>query len=155
MTFGSYLEYMPRCRLNVSEPTGLIALQTSWEVLTVAVAVAERGGEELSDLIDGGRVRQEVGKPVAHTFVSDKLDEIVRRRRSVAHTASALDVSRADIRESVRFLRTLVHNQRAWCGMKAGRHSGRPLPSHTILLGTALARLLDAELTRHIRGILR
>ena len=46
--------------------------------------------------------------PATHaTFVQDKLDEIVTRRHSVAHTASALGISRQDLSEAIRFLRLL------------------------------------------------
>lgn len=47
-------------------------------------------------------------RPVANTFVQDKLDEIVNRRHVVAHTGSALSISRGQLRESVRFLRILA-----------------------------------------------
>lgn len=48
------------------------------------------------------------GKPVAQTFISDKLDEIVNRRHIVAHTANALSISRSDLKESIRFLKILA-----------------------------------------------
>jgi hypothetical protein len=48
------------------------------------------------------------GKPTAQTFINDKLDEIVNRRHVVAHTADALNISRGDLRESIKFLRTLA-----------------------------------------------
>ncbi|HEX8472602.1 MAG TPA: HEPN domain-containing protein [Pyrinomonadaceae bacterium] len=47
-------------------------------------------------------------KPVAHTFIRDKLDEIVNRRHRVAHTALALGISRGQLKESVRFLKILA-----------------------------------------------
>ena len=47
------------------------------------------------------------GQPIAGTFVEDKLDEIVRRRHVVAHTASALNVTRQDLDEGITFLVTL------------------------------------------------
>ena len=34
--------------------------------------------------------------------------EIVNRRNKVAHTANALDIGRAELRESVRFLRIVA-----------------------------------------------
>jgi len=46
-------------------------------------------------------------KPIAHTFIQDKLDEIVNRRHIVAHTADALNISRSQLQESCRFLRIL------------------------------------------------
>ncbi|MGO9414506.1 MAG: HEPN domain-containing protein [Syntrophobacteraceae bacterium] len=48
-------------------------------------------------------------KPTAQTFLSDKLDEIIRRRHVVAHTADALNISRRDLKDAIRFLKILVH----------------------------------------------
>jgi hypothetical protein len=48
------------------------------------------------------------GGPTATTFIPDTLDSIVRRRHTVAHTASALNVTRVDLAEGHRFLGTLV-----------------------------------------------
>lgn len=47
------------------------------------------------------------GLSVADMFIKDKLDEIVQRRHTVAHTASALNISRGQLRESFKFLRAL------------------------------------------------
>ncbi|MDQ6750399.1 MAG: HEPN domain-containing protein [Actinomycetota bacterium] len=47
-------------------------------------------------------------KPEAATFLSDKLDEIVNARHVVAHTASALMISRVDLADWPAFLRTLA-----------------------------------------------
>lgn len=44
------------------------------------------------------------GKTEAHTFVPDKLDEVVNRRHKVAHTADALSISRVQLQEAPRFL---------------------------------------------------
>lgn len=41
------------------------------------------------------------------TFIQEKLDEIVNRRHRVAHTADALNISRKDLAEAIRFLRVL------------------------------------------------
>ena len=46
--------------------------------------------------------------PVSQTFIQDTLDELVRRRNHVAHGNSALTLSRRDLRDGVRFLRTLA-----------------------------------------------
>jgi len=48
------------------------------------------------------------GKPIASTYIEDKLDEIVNRRHIVAHTADALNIGRSDLRESLKFLRILA-----------------------------------------------
>jgi hypothetical protein len=47
------------------------------------------------------------GVPIAHTFIKDKLDEIVYRRHVVAHTANALNITREQLKESLRFLKIL------------------------------------------------
>ena len=47
-------------------------------------------------------------KSEAYTFISDKLDEIVNRRHVVAHTATALNIARNQLNESVRFLKILA-----------------------------------------------
>src|SRR5262249_21151102 len=38
------------------------------------------------------------------TFVPDKLNEIVQRRHRVAHTGAALDITRSQLNESLKFL---------------------------------------------------
>lgn len=47
------------------------------------------------------------GSPTADTFISDYLDGILLRRHTVAHTASALNISRKDLQDSLRFLKIL------------------------------------------------
>ena len=48
------------------------------------------------------------GSPVAQTFIQDKLDEIVNRRHVVAHAADALNIGRQELRNSLKFLKTLA-----------------------------------------------
>lgn len=48
------------------------------------------------------------GKPTAQTFIEDKLNEVVNRRHIVAHTADALQITRSDLKESLRFLKILA-----------------------------------------------
>ncbi len=48
------------------------------------------------------------GKPEPATFISGKLEEIVNRRHKVAHTGVALDISRGQLNESLKFLRILA-----------------------------------------------
>jgi hypothetical protein len=48
------------------------------------------------------------GKPEPLTFIADKLNEIVQRRHRVAHTGQALDISRLQLNESIKFLRILA-----------------------------------------------
>lgn len=45
--------------------------------------------------------------PVAHTFINDKLTEIIDRRHVVAHTGDVSNISRQDLVEAARFLRHL------------------------------------------------
>lgn len=47
------------------------------------------------------------GTATAETFIRDTLQDIVERRHRVAHTGSALSISRRDLMESIRFLRHL------------------------------------------------
>jgi hypothetical protein len=47
-------------------------------------------------------------KPESSTFVSDKLEEIVNARHVVAHTASALTITRSDLADWPAFLRVLA-----------------------------------------------
>jgi hypothetical protein len=47
------------------------------------------------------------GAPTANTFISDYLDGILQRRHTVAHTANALNISRIDLQDSLRFLKIL------------------------------------------------
>lgn len=46
----------------------------------------------------------ELGQTVAETFISDKLNEIVSRRHIIAHTANALNISRTDLKSSLKHL---------------------------------------------------
>ena len=46
--------------------------------------------------------------PVAHDFIKSKLDEIVRTRHIVAHTADTLNISRRSQNESFKFLKILA-----------------------------------------------
>ncbi|MFN3191248.1 MAG: HEPN domain-containing protein [Aureliella sp.] len=55
---------------------------------------------------------------VADTFISDKLDEIVANRHVVAHTAKTLDLTRSDLKESIKFLRILAE----LLALKANKH---------------------------------
>lgn len=80
----------------------------------------------ISDIFSDIKVKfdQQWKKPEATTFIHDKLDEIVQRRHRVAHTANALNITRSELNESIKFLKIL-------------------------------ATLLDGELKRHIKQILK
>ncbi|MCS0500524.1 HEPN domain-containing protein [Protaetiibacter mangrovi] len=51
---------------------------------------------------------REWGQPTASTFVVDTLEAVVGRRHAVAHTASILNTSRADLVQWHKFLNVLV-----------------------------------------------
>jgi hypothetical protein len=53
------------------------------------------------------RFEKKWGGPVSHSFVADKLDEIVQRRHRLAHGMRGLVFSRKDLREGLRFVRIL------------------------------------------------
>lgn len=46
------------------------------------------------------------GCSVASSFIEDKLEEIINRRHVVAHRANALNISRSDLKQSVKFMRS-------------------------------------------------
>lgn len=58
------------------------------------------------------------GTPTADTFISDYLDGILQRRHTVAHTANALNISRVDLQDSLRFLKILG----AVCDTRMAQH---------------------------------
>jgi hypothetical protein len=64
----------------------------------------------MSSFFDVSRVRFEAAwkTPISQSFVKDKLDEIVRRRHQVAHSGRALNISRVDLKESIRFIKKLA-----------------------------------------------
>jgi hypothetical protein len=46
-------------------------------------------------------------QPTANMFIESKLDEIVNRRHIVAHTADALNITRSDLNEGIKFLKII------------------------------------------------
>jgi hypothetical protein len=48
-------------------------------------------------------------QPISNSFIPDKLDEIVIRRHVVAHTGNALNITRNDLKNSIRFLKVLAN----------------------------------------------
>jgi hypothetical protein len=54
-----------------------------------------------------GRFERKWGTPVSHSFIPDKLEEIVQRRHRLAHGVRGLVFSRKDLREGLRFTRVL------------------------------------------------
>jgi hypothetical protein len=47
------------------------------------------------------------GCSVASTFIENKLEEVINRRHVVAHKADALNISRSDLKQSIKFLKVL------------------------------------------------
>jgi len=101
---------MAACRLLISEqidPTAFSETSSNPNGNTVKEKFNEVG---LSDVFSKIKATFEVmwGSPVALDFIKSKLDEIVRTRHVVAHTADALNISRASQNESFKFLRILA-----------------------------------------------
>jgi len=65
---------------------------------------------DIGDIFDRiqPKFQRKWGRPEAHTFLRDKLNEIVNRRHVVAHTANALNTTRTQLRESIKFLKILA-----------------------------------------------
>ncbi len=53
------------------------------------------------------RFEKRWGVAVSHSFIPDKLEEIVLRRHRAAHGVPGLNLSRADLREGIKFIRIL------------------------------------------------
>ena len=51
------------------------------------------------------RFDTKLGHATSHTYIPDTLDSIIQRRHIVAHTATATNITRQDLKESIRFLR--------------------------------------------------
>jgi len=74
---------------------------------TVKLMFSNIGIEKIFEVIKDGFETQWQTR-VAHTFIPDKLDEIINRRHIVAHTANALNIARSDLNESLKFLKILA-----------------------------------------------
>ena len=63
----------------------------------------------LTDIFDKIKRRFESrwGTPVSHSFIPDKLEDIVFRRHRAAHGVPGLSLSRTDLREGLKFIRIL------------------------------------------------
>lgn len=72
----------------------------------IASMYSNLGIQRIFDLIKS-KFEQQWTKPTAHSFISDKLDEIIQRRHVVAHTADALNITRAEIKDSIKFLKII------------------------------------------------
>jgi hypothetical protein len=92
---------------DVLDPEALSSTQGNPDPNTVHKLFSDIGVKDVFGS-NHGKFRRKWGKPVAATFVRDKLDEIVQRRHIVAHTGKALDIGRADLNEAIKFLLVLA-----------------------------------------------
>ena len=74
---------------------------------TVTLMFSNLGIQKVFTVIKEG-FEQQWNKPIAHNFIEYTLDEIIQRRHAVAHTADALDITRAELKESIRFLKVVA-----------------------------------------------
>jgi len=75
---------------------------------TVRSMFSNVGIERIFDIIKARFESEWQPRGVAHTYIPDKLDEIVNRRHIVAHRADVLNVTRSDLNESLKFLKVLA-----------------------------------------------
>lgn len=74
---------------------------------TVNLMFSNVGVQKVLDNIKD-RFEHRWGNSITHTFISDKLDEIIQRRHVIAHTADALNITRTEIKESIKFLKIVA-----------------------------------------------
>lgn len=74
---------------------------------TVKEKFKEVGVKNIFDLIKSDFVSK-WGQPISDNFIADKLDEIVRTRHVVAHTADTLHITRKTQNDSIRFIKILA-----------------------------------------------
>jgi len=94
------------CRKLVSgiiNPAAFSATGGNPSASTVKSMLKSIGIDDIFALIEAKFIKK-WGKPVASTFLVDKLNEIVNRRHVVAHTANALNITRNQLKESVKFV---------------------------------------------------
>lgn len=103
-------DVLSACRLLIGEhinPTAFSDTNSNPNGDTVKEKFKEIG---IPDIYGNIKVRFETkwGTPVADTFIKDKLDEIVRTRHVVAHTADTLNITKAGQNEALKFLKILA-----------------------------------------------
>lgn len=89
------------------DPQVLCSTKSNPSASTVVEIFSGLGLEDVLTKIQS-RFISKWGKPEAATFIRDKLDEIVLRRHRVAHTGQALDITRIQLNESLKFLKVLA-----------------------------------------------
>ncbi|HWB11843.1 MAG TPA: HEPN domain-containing protein [Gemmataceae bacterium] len=91
---------------DIIDPEALSSTQSNPSSNTVKSLFGDLG---VSDIF--GKIRTPFHrawrKPEAATFIPDKLEEIVNRRHRVAHTGLALNITRGQLKEALKFLRIL------------------------------------------------
>jgi hypothetical protein len=92
---------------GIINPTAFTATGGNPSSKTIKLMFKELAMSNIFGVIET-RFVQKWRKPIAHTFIVDKWDEIVNRRHIVAHTANALNITRNQLRESIRFSKILA-----------------------------------------------
>lgn len=98
------------CRLIVSSnvnPQAFSETGNNPNSQAVSEIFANMGVDNVFDKIKS-KFERKWGSPIAQTFIQDKLNEIVRRRHVIAHTADALSITRTDLNNSYKFLKSLA-----------------------------------------------
>jgi hypothetical protein len=96
-----------RIAADIIDPEALSVTQSNPSPDTVKRIYSDLGIPDVFTRI-GRPFLRAWGKREAVTFIPDKLREIVDRRHRVAHTGSALDITRSQLNESLKFLRILA-----------------------------------------------
>jgi hypothetical protein len=96
-----------RVAADILDPTALSSTQGNPDSKTVKGMFSNIGVLDVFTSIHN-RFRVKWGRPIPQTFINDKLEEIVKRRHSVAHSGNALDIGRSDLNEAVKFLKILA-----------------------------------------------
>ena len=123
----SNLEYLVKANIKKRAPTKVQAYSDMAKIIVAGVMYPDSfteavrsnpNSEKLKELFKRLGIREFFktiksdfdtlwGSPTADTFIGNYLDGILQRRHTVAHTAKALNISRVDLQESLRFLKHL------------------------------------------------
>jgi hypothetical protein len=91
---------------DIIDPEALSSTQSNPTSDTVKTLFSDLGVGDIFGKIHA-QFQRAWKKPEAATFISGKLEEIVNRRHRVAHTGVALDITRGQLNEAVKFLQIL------------------------------------------------
>jgi RiboL-PSP-HEPN len=92
---------------DIVDPEALSSTQNNPTSDTVKSLFSDMGVNDIFGKIHAPFQRA-WAKPEAAAFISGKLEEIVNRRHKVAHTGVALDITRGQLNEAVKFLQILA-----------------------------------------------